>query len=663
MAQSSVSSKRIAAKQLGQVFSGMSVARLLAKLAAPANRAAVMDPMCGSGDMLAACAGEQRTLFGIEIDDHAYNMATARLRAVDNAGLQLICGDAFRPETITALQRTEFDLVITNPPYIRYQTLANGGDGPLASLNAAEVRANLAETIERTRHLDSCDKRLFGQIARAYSGHSDLAVPSWILSALLVKQGGVLAMVLPESWLSRNYAAVIQYLLLRCFKVRYVVRDGTGTWFPGVLVRTHLLIADRIRTKQSHLEWSDQRYLDATVNVSATPDSLIGRIYPDSRDPEVEFLADLQASGQQLSSGDTLPIKVTHSELHHLAARFRVNVPVGLNLAASAAPRGPIVQSGSEAFVPGELDRLDIERTGDWLTMADLGWKVGQGLRTGCNAFFYVELVDARNEVSIVRVPPVFGLGLLHVPAGSLTPVLRRQAEVSESDSQDPHGLRGRVLCLQEYALAEDIGRCQDYKPAPPDLARYIRTAALTTIGTRGPIPTMSAVRTNVRHTAGRQRFWYHLPEFTLRHVGQLFIPRINHGSPIAAWNPHGVVIDANFSTLWSDEEHGADSMCLLALLRSTWCRAMMELSGSVLGGGALKLEATHLRGLALPRMDSEQRQTLSRLGEAAVQGKSVGRKIDEVVGAALWPRPGPARMEALEQLLAGRVRSRRQQA
>jgi len=62
------------------------------------------------------------------------------------------------------------------------------------------------------------------------------------------------------------------------------------------------------------------------------------------------------------------------------------------------------------------------------------------------------------------------------------------------------------------------------------------------------------------------------------------------------------VVIDANFSTAWSDGGVWT-AAAISTLLRSTWVRACMEAVGTPMGGGALKLEATQLNRLPVPKL------------------------------------------------------------
>jgi hypothetical protein len=190
-------------------------------------------------------------------------------------------------------------------------------------------------------------------------------------------------------------------------------------------------------------------------------------------------------------------------------------------------------------------------------------------------------------------------------------------------------------------------------------------------------IPELSAVRTNVQ--AGRQHparpasFWYQLPPLAPRHQPAVLIARVNGGRPSAYFNPGCLwVIDANFSTLWPITTDAIDPMSMLALLSSSWVDAFLEVSGTVMGGGALKIEATHLRRLLLPTLDRETQRRLGDLGDQLMAGsrhESVIAEIDQTVLAALGAGPtlepikDLAARQRLERLRRRNMGNRRQSA
>jgi hypothetical protein len=80
----------------------------------------------------------------------------------------------------------------------------------------------------------------------------------------------------------------------------------------------------------------------------------------------------------------------------------------------------------------------------------------------------------------------------------------------------------------------------------------------------------------------------------------------------------------------------------LVAYLNSTLAAALFEHLGSVMGGGALKVEATHLSSFPVPAFSPEQAAMLTSLGKqlAGVIGGSASAicaAIDEVVYAAVF--------------------------
>ncbi|WP_254628340.1 hypothetical protein [Plantibacter sp. MCCC 1A11337] len=113
-------------------------------------------------------------------------------------------------------------------------------------------------------------------------------------------------------------------------------------------------------------------------------------------------------------------------------------------------------------------------------------------------------------------------------------------------------------------------------------------------------------------------------------------------------------MVDANFSTLWMVEEDALEVSALLALLHSSWVLANLEANCTVLGGGALKVEAADLRRLALPDLDDEHRGLLASLGTRLMsEGRSreTQKAIDLLVVDALGMRDIQGASTVIEQL------------
>ena len=158
-------------KRLGQYFTGVRLARTLAALASAHNARSVIDPMAGSGDMLLGCLdhGAVPELIGaIEIDPSAHAVCGERLRASGAEPAAVVLGNAFSPDTIGHLPTTSWDVVITNPPYVRYQSVARAAGLEENLPSATEIRHGLIAIIGDMEALDATDKILFRKLVEGY---------------------------------------------------------------------------------------------------------------------------------------------------------------------------------------------------------------------------------------------------------------------------------------------------------------------------------------------------------------------------------------------------------------------------------------------------------------------------------------------------------------
>ena len=670
-------------KLLGQFFTGLPLGRLLAHLAMHPGTATVLDPMAGHGDLLDAVwetSVEQdipiERLDGIEIDEPTALACLERLHRV--AGAQgrpeqrVVCGSAFDPEVVGQLKGGGYDLVITNPPFVRYQVRkARGGGGDDES-----VRAGL-ETIAN-ESLGGFEKEIWKALIRGYSGLADLSVPSWLLAGLLVRPGGRLALVVPATWQSRNYADVIRYLLLRCFSLEYIVEDSQPGWFNAALVRTHLIVAKRLPIEVSHEPLGTRGDFPSPAWIQIAPEagsaeSIVGGAFIGDR-PEAGLVGWLRTNSAGPLRGihrlkfdsreewnsleNRIGNRAWYLRLEHTGAE-------SLFYAQGTQPRQLAMPVTMRDILPEEFRSLCL--------LNDLGISIGQGLRTGCNQFFYVtERFSDGNGVARVITSDSLGGQEFAVPEGALRPVVRRQSEVpSLRIGQAP---LGRVLDLRGWVLPEDGGAVADnlraYHAAgaavpqimPPGLANLVRVAANvipkgTTADKR--IPELSAVRTNIRRPqkGSPPRFWYMLPDFSDRHLPAAFVARVNHGLPWAEANlDPSILVDANFISVWPGKGNWT-RFGLKAILNSIWCRTLMEAIGTPLGGGALKVEASHLRGMPVPRLSDYAIERLNAVGSELTKGSAeVQREVDGIVMEGIL---GPATTQRQLSNLADKLGSR----
>jgi len=659
-------------KRLGQYFSGPPLARLLVVLAARPSIRSAIDPMAGRGDMLVAARGllpKCSQLHGIEIDPVAHGQCAATLE-----GTNALClsGNAFDPATLSLLAPHGYDLVVTNPPYVRYQAQKHGAGTQVRLPSALEVRNGLRRCLGNLPHLCDSDRADFLALAEGYSGHSDLAVPSWILCAALLAPGGTLAMVVPEAWLNRDYAAIVRYLLLRWFRIEFIVEDAHAAWFSDALVKTTLLVAHRTGARASAHAWSDETYLHVSLpSTLASEESLLGRSrYARTRHAERAFARHARA----LLGGkaDTLDDAIAWQRVR------MADQAAALHGAAHGDSWYRRLESGTQ-FAPGQVSQVPPSLAGllpassGFTTLAQAGVSVGQGLRTGANEFFYADVLSRNERTVRLRLSKLFDGATLDVPASCTAPAVRRQRDIAaprvwvRADE-----LPGAVLALRSWALPEAVEA--SYEPLPTALAAHVRKAAKTPVGAGAGaklLPALSAVAPNARKANARAdtpaRHWYMLPDFAPRHRPDLFIARINSDRPRTILNRgRDALVDANFSTLWLTEPSDARTHMFLAYLNGTLAWALFEHMGAVMGGGALKLEATHLAGLPVPRFSPAAVAALTRLGAAlsrsnGTQDHATLAEIDRVVCAEVFgDERVDAGLAALTAAASSRLEARR---
>lgn len=182
----------------------------------------ILEPSCGeaafllsAGAKLDALTSAGRTgvgrLHGVEL--HAASAAAAH-DLVAGVGLdaEITVADFFNVEP-----EPQFDVVIGNPPYVRYQDFS--GDARVRS-RAAALRAGVPLT----------------GLASSWAAFT-------IHAALFLRPEGRLGLVLPAELLTVNYAAEVRrYLMRRFASVRLVL--FTERVFPGVLEEVVLLLAE-----------------------------------------------------------------------------------------------------------------------------------------------------------------------------------------------------------------------------------------------------------------------------------------------------------------------------------------------------------------------------------------------------------------------------------
>lgn len=604
-------------KRLGQYFSGSKVAALLSDMIDCNPHLYAIDPMAGNGDMLYEIERKGCTpqnLYGIEIDPIAGSSCASRMP------MSIIkVADAFSTDSISAFGRSSWDLVITNPPYVRYQTMEGFNDGKLSLQNAKSIRENLIKILRQLGHLTKEERDCFIRIAQNYSGLSDLAVPAWILCAALVAPNGTLAMVVPEAWLSREYALSIKYLLLKFFDIQYIVEDQSSTWFSDALVKTNLLVAKRVSYRTVFPAKS--LYKRISIDAQCEDDnSLVGKMILSENSGETAFKALLDSSDSIAGTGYSMKVVSIESMITDMY-QSRAFAKLYSRLECSEPP---VITTALPQELSEAVERNVVCELND---LCAWGFSIGQGLRTGANKFFYAESEGEDGLNEHLYLSDLFTNRRITVQKRRVMPVLRYQADIQNRLTVNSRLLRHRLLYIEDELTVADS-----------DLAKHIVAAEKVDIisaGKQTHLQNLSAVKPNVRISANasdsQNRHWYMLPKLMSRHIPSLCVSRVNYKeSKCLLLGDSGVVVDANFSTLWMEAPSRESITAVFALLNSSWVKAYLETISTVMGGGALKVEASHIRQLLLPTPTPERVGQLCLFGEMLINANAVN--TEEVV-------------------------------
>ena len=660
--------------------------------------------------------GTRPDIVGIEIDPVLAALARIPAGPRRERRARVHEGDAF--SILGGLQPGPaahgFDAVIGNPPYVRYQSLAslmrNGEPALMEGLErvfprlsesrrvaaliraclvlptveprpespAAALRAAFARLADPTTVSDPLD-RLWVRLVAGYSGLSDLSLPTWLLAWLAARPGGTVAFVANDSPQRREYGRILRYFQLRFLQPLLTVHPSDTAWFPDAQVPASLQVF-RVRPRHETLVPLARRQEHAPVWRIELP-----------RDPELRTASRLAralgrvgGSLEALSKGPKGPWKTSVRDESELVSDLMRDEAASRGRGGGAVTR---LESRSKTQLeirgvvgpPREVGEL--AAAPEYQLLADLGVSVHQGLRTGCNTFFYVERVGRDR----VRVHAALGGTVLPRDPTLFRPVVRNQRDLTGL-SVRARSLPWLTFVAGHAARRRDIAALVEFPKAwrqhwrdagliamPPELDDWVGRAERSTVRVRGrdvPIPTLSAVAPNARRPRGGgptrtptpPAWWYTLP-LAPRHDAPLFLARVTHDELCPGLNDprRPVLVDSNFIT-FSFERTAPPPVALLAVLWSTWAAACLECAATPMGGGALKVEAAHLRRLALPVLGEAQWSVLAQLGAELSRAKPTrAEELREPIDAVLCPRSG-ARTR-LRRLVAKQRRRRHERA
>ena len=560
----------------------------------------IIDPMAGIGDMFIPFLGGKHSLSAVEIDSEAYSLLSKRVPSA-------VLGNAFSHEQIECYHKGGYDLVITNPPYVRRELIKASASLP-HYLSLDEVYHNLFVLAQESLSLNDNERDLFVKTLNRISKLSDLAIPSWLLCMLLTKPNGELALVVPASWLTREYAKPLVSLFHELFDIRFIIKDVNSFLFKGkALVQTNLIVAKR----------------KGSISSSCNNIHIIS-LYKSF-----------------LKTKDCIERLKQEHNLFESTSGYEIQIISQNDFIQPNNSQNTFVKKSSC------LSRFFDLSSKETIGLSDLGVICNQGFRSGANTFFYFTKEEGRLMSAYRDSIPSSLINEFFIPA------IQNQEDLTGDLAIVSQG-HNYILTIRDSVRQSDLPQHSRYKVLPDSISNYIDSSEKRTVkGTR--IPELSAVKTNVKPgSKGKEpRFWYMLPPFTPRHMADIFIPRVNSGRTHVYLNIQKSVIDANFVTFSIAGNNHFSTMGLFALLNSTWAAIQFEEVCSVMGGGALKIDSAQLSKLFFPKFTPKELSKLDKLGNELSKQRidncdDTIRKIDTIIILALGYKCSPSICQSL---------------
>lgn len=218
-----------AQKLRGGYYTPVKIASFITRWMKEANAKEYLEPSCGDGAFFAALAD---TGFDDSITVKAFELDPIEAKKSANLAVQrqiparILNTDFLRValDEIT-VKNQEFDAVIGNPPFIRYQYLPSDFQ-------------DLAEAI-------------FKQLGCKFTKHTNAWVPFVMAGIAMLKPGGRLGMVIPSEIIHVLHAQSLRTLLGQLCK-KIVIIDPQEIWFEGTLQGAVIIMAEKKRSEYDY---------------------------------------------------------------------------------------------------------------------------------------------------------------------------------------------------------------------------------------------------------------------------------------------------------------------------------------------------------------------------------------------------------------------------
>ena len=210
-------------KLRGGYYTPLDLATYISRWATERHPKRILEPSCGDGIFVDALANvklaHETSITGYELFEDEAAKAKKRCLSVSKIESKVHCED-FLDVAIKHLLagRTDFDCVVGNPPFVRYQYL------PEESQSKAEA--------------------IFKILRLPFTKHTNAWVPFVLASIAMLRPKGRLGMILPSEIIHVMHAQSLRTYLGEVCK-RLLIIDPEEIWFDGTLQGAVILLAEK----------------------------------------------------------------------------------------------------------------------------------------------------------------------------------------------------------------------------------------------------------------------------------------------------------------------------------------------------------------------------------------------------------------------------------
>jgi adenine-specific DNA-methyltransferase len=241
--------KRMEERKLrGGYYTPHEITKFISEWAITSTKESILEPSCGDGNFIEASIQRlkkigldtkkiKNNILGIELMKEEADKTKKRVEALDVNSNCIINSDFF--SYILKNKSKKFDVIIGNPPFIRYQ-------------NFPEVHRDLA--IKMMRELGFKPNKL-----------TNIWLPFLVISSSLLSKNGKLGMVIPAELFSVKYASETRVYLSKFFE-RITLVTFNKLVFDGIQQEVVLLLCEKKVKEEKGIRIVEFHNLDDMLN-------------------------------------------------------------------------------------------------------------------------------------------------------------------------------------------------------------------------------------------------------------------------------------------------------------------------------------------------------------------------------------------------------------